>query len=618
MHMDANTAAPEDILKQYWGYDDFRPLQREAIDCVLAGRDSVVVLPTGGGKSLCFQIPAMCMPGMAVVVSPLISLMKDQVDALRSNGVPAACVNSSLSYQERIQVSEEIRSGQLKLLYAAPERLLMENTIEFLQESNVSFVAIDEAHCVSEWGHDFRPDYRQLRTLKRAFPNIGIHTYTATATEIVREDIAKQLDLHEPEVHIGSFDRPNLIYKIERRSGGIKQIQEVIDRHPGESGIVYCISRRKVDETTEELNELGYRALPYHAGMPDTKRKDNQDAFINERCDIIVATVAFGMGIDKSNVRYVIHSQLPKSLEAYQQESGRAGRDGLEAECCLFYSTGDFNTWSRLLNQSGDLKARDVSIDSLGMMLDFCTGVTCRHRAIVEHFGQKLASDSCNACDVCMGDIELVDDALVIGQKILSCVIRLEQRFGGEYTAGVLKGSQERRLLDNGHDQLSTYGLLAEESQRTIRDWIEQLVSQGYLSRYGEFNQLQVSENGRHVLRGEVTPRLSKPLKTAKKSRSESKSKVAEESWEGVDRGLFDVLRTIRKAIAEEKEVPAYVVFGDAALRDMALRRPTTLEGFLDVRGVGEKKCKDYGEEFVGAIGAYCREHDVPADVDVE
>lgn len=612
MNKDVNIPEPHDVLRQYWGYDSFRPLQKEAIDCVLSERDSVVVLPTGGGKSLCFQIPAICLPGMAVVVSPLISLMKDQVDALRANGVPAACVNSMLSYQERMHVAEEIRAGRLKLLYAAPERLLMDRTIEFLQETRISFIAIDEAHCVSEWGHDFRPDYRQLRALKDAFPDVGIHAYTATATEIVRGDIATQLDLRDPEIHIGSFDRPNLIYKIARRSSGLGQIRDVLDRHKDESGIIYCISRRKVDETSAALNELGYRTLPYHAGLSDEKRKRNQDAFINEKCDIIVATVAFGMGIDKSNVRYVIHAQLPKSLEAYQQESGRAGRDGLEAECHLFHSGGDFNTWSMLLNKTSDVKARDVSLDSLGAVQDFCTSVVCRHRAIVQHFGQDLEGESCNACDICLGEVELVDDALVIGQKILSCVIRVEQRFGGEYVAQVLKGSKDQRILNNNHDQLSTYGLLADDAQRTIRDWIEQLVSQGYLERYGEYNQLQVSELGQTLLwSDDVTPRLTKPHKKAKKE----KAKVAAESWEGVDRDLFEVLRMMRRAIAEEKSVPAYVVFGDATLRDMARMRPTTLEGFLEVRGVGEKKCQDYGEEFVGAIVEYCGEHNIEADV---
>jgi len=612
MNRDVQLAEPAEILQQYWGYDSFRPLQAEAIDCVLNGRDSLVVLPTGGGKSLCFQVPAMCLPGLAVVVSPLISLMKDQVDALRVNGVPAACVNSTLSYQERMRVAEEIRGNRLKLLYAAPERLLMDHTIEFLQSANVSFIAIDEAHCVSEWGHDFRPDYRQLKTLKDAFPEIGIHAYTATATERVREDMATQLGLSDPSLLVGSFDRPNLVYKISRRSGGLRQIKDVIDRYPGESGIIYCISRRKVDEMAAELTELGYRALPYHAGLSDAQRQNHQDAFINERCEIIVATVAFGMGIDKSNVRYVIHAQLPKSLEAYQQESGRAGRDGLEAECCLFYTTGDYNTWSRLLNQNGEIQAREASLDSLGAMLDFCTGVTCRHRAIVEHFGQKHDGESCNACDVCLGDLELVEDATVIGQKILSCVIRLEQRFGGDYTASVLSGSKDSRILENSHDQLSTYGILAEESQRAIRDWIEQLVAQGYLARYGEYNQLQVTETGRVLLRGDAEPRLSKPLKSSKKE----KSKASAKSWEGVDRDLFEVLRLIRKEIAEEKEVPAYVVFGDAALQDMARRRPTTLEGFLEVRGVGEKKCEDYGEQFTSAIFEYCREHDVTTDVE--
>lgn len=611
MRMDANSLTPAEALKQYWGFDSFRPLQQEAIDSVVSGRDSVVVLPTGGGKSICFQVPAICLPGMAIVVSPLISLMKDQVDALRSNGVPAACVNSMLSYQERMRVADEIRGGRIKLLYAAPERLLMDRTIEFLQEISVSFIAIDEAHCVSEWGHDFRPDYRGLRALKTAFPEIGIHAYTATATEIVREDIATQLGLNEPDTFVGSFDRPNLVYKVKPRNNGLSQIREVLDRYQNESGIIYCISRKKVDETSETLNELGYRTLPYHAGMQADRRQRNQEAFINERCDVIVATVAFGMGIDKSNVRYVIHAEMPKSLEAYQQESGRAGRDGLEAECNLFYSGGDYNTWTRLLGKTSDVKARDAALDSLGVVYDFCTGITCRHRTIVRHFGQDIEGESCNACDICLGELELIDDALVVGQKILSCVVRIDQRFGGEYTAQVLKGSKDQRIISNGHDELSTWGLLAEETQRTIRDWIEQLASQGFLERYGEYNQLQVTNAGWELLRGEGTPRLTKPRAAGKKS----KSKVAAESWEGVDRELFEILRGLRREIAEEKQVPAYVVFGDATLREMARLRPTSQEGFLEVRGVGEKKCSDYGETFLEAISDYCSTNQIATDL---
>jgi ATP-dependent DNA helicase RecQ len=607
------TDALAEVLRKYWGYDRFLPLQAEAMNCVLEGSDSVVVLPTGGGKSLCFQAPAMCLDGLAVVVSPLIALMKDQVDALRNCGVPAAFANSTLSARERRRVAEDVRAGRLQLLYLAPERLLTEGTLEFLQTARVSLVAIDEAHCISSWGHDFRPEYRGLGVLKEVFPQVGVHAYTATASEKVRQDIAQQLHLADPQFLVGSFDRPNLVYSIQRRSERLKQIRQVLDRHPGESGIIYCIARKDVDQTSAALKELGYRVLPYHAGMTDDDRRRNQEAFLEEEVDAIVATVAFGMGIDKSNVRYVIHAGMPKSLESYQQESGRAGRDGLEADCCLFYSGQDYGIWKHIIQES-EPAAYEGAMRSLSAMMDFCTGVRCRHRAIVEYFGQRLENASCGACDVCLGHLDLVDDPLTVGQKILSCVLRLRERFGGDYTAKVLRGSEDQRILQQGHNQLSTWGLLSNESVRTIRDWIEQLVSQEFLEKVGEYNVLSVTPEGRRLLKGEVSPQLLRPAKAAKAA----KAKVAADSWEGVDRGLFDELRRVRYEIAGAQNVPAYVVFGDAALRDMARRRPSSPDGFRNVKGVGEKKLADYGQTFVNRIVAYCRAHQIPMDIEPE
>ena len=601
------------ILKRYWGYDSFLPLQQEAMECVLAGRNSVVVLPTGGGKSLCFQAPALYLPGLAVVVSPLIALMKDQVDGLRSCGVAAACLNSSLSHEEQRQVANDIRAGGLRLLYVAPERLVTEGTLEFLKQANVSLIAVDEAHCISAWGHDFRPEYRALRVVKDAFPGIGVHAYTATATQQVRTDIAQQLGLTDPEVLVGSFDRPNLIYRIQRRTDRLNQVCEVMNRHPGDSGIVYCISRADVDRTTAALVKRGHRALPYHAGMSGEDRRRNQEAFITEKADTIVATVAFGMGIDKSNVRYVIHAGMPKTLEHYQQESGRAGRDGLDAECCLFYSGSDFRVWKQILEQTPE-DARTGQLHSLSAMYNFCTSVVCRHRALVAHFGQQLESVACKACDVCLGDLDVVDDSLTIGQKILSCVVRLGQRFGGDYTSLVLAGSKDQRILSNRHDQLSTWGILADSDRRAIRDWIEQLAEQDYLAKVGEYNVLHLTSEGRQLLRGEVTPRLLKPSAPAKKSERSAKT-VAADSWEGVDSELFEALRRLRREKSDERGVPAYVVFGDAALRDMARRRPSTLDGFLQVHGVGEKKCADYGADFLDCIVQHCHSRELPTDV---
>ena len=596
------------LVGQQWGYDTFRPLQHEAIDNVLAGRDSVVVLPTGGGKSLCFQAPACLLPGLAVVVSPLISLMKDQVDSLQSSGVAAAFFNSSLTSSERNAVIEAVRSDALKLLYLAPEGLLNSNMLTLLSSVPLSLIAIDEAHCISSWGHDFRPEYRGLNTLKKEFRNVPVHAYTATATQRVREDIAAQLALDNPEILVGSFDRPNLKYRVERRGGGIDQVLQVIGQHPGESGIIYCISRKEVEKTAAALNALGYSAAPYHAGLSDKDRQNNQEAFLEERVDIVTATVAFGMGIDKSNVRYVIHVGMPKSLEAYQQESGRAGRDGLEADCCLFYSGRDVITWKRLMESSGE--TNDAALESLDAIDRFCNSTQCRHKSLVEHFGQSFDSIDCQACDICLNQVEQIDEPLVIAQKILSCVFRLEQMYGADYTAQVLVGSQDQRIMSKGHDQLSTYSLLATYPKGVVRDWIEQLIGQKCAVKFGEYNQLQLTELGWQVLRGEHTPRLLKPME--RKSRRERKVDPA--SWVGVDRKLFESLRELRRAVATEQGVPAYIVFGDATLRDLARHRPSTQESFLAVHGVGQKKCDDYGEQFLEHIAAFCSEHECETD----
>ncbi|MDR1726679.1 MAG: DNA helicase RecQ [Acidobacteriota bacterium] len=590
----------EGILKRYWGYSGFRPLQREAMECVLAGRDSIVVLPTGGGKSLCFQVPALALPGLTLVISPLISLMKDQLDALTECGVAAGRLDSSMSSKEKAEVFRRLDAGELKLLYVSPERLLMEGFLDSLKARGVSSVAIDEAHCVSMWGHDFRPEYRKLRVLRQALPGVPVGAYTATATGQVRGDIAAQLLLDSPETLVGDFDRPNLIYRCRRRTGAVKQIREVLDRHPKESGIVYCIRRTDVDETAQALAGHGYRVAPYHAGMSDAERKASQDAFIREDVDVIVATVAFGMGIDKSNVRYVVHAGMPKSLEHYQQESGRAGRDGLDAECVLLYSGGDYRIWRSIIEES-EPQTAEVGLAKLSRMYRYCTSVGCRHRTLLEYFGQGYAAASCRACDICLGEVEGVPDALVIAQKILSSVVRQQERFGADYTAGVLVGSREDRIVANRHDRLSTYGLLKEATRPVVRDWIEQLAEQEYLARVGEYNVLKLTEKGLRALRGEETPLLLE----APKKKSASKKPfpdVKDDSWAGVDKALFEALRQLRRRLAAEGGVPAYVIFGDATLRDLARRRPVTKEALLQVSGVGLKKLDQYGDQILGEI----------------
>lgn len=601
--------AVRQVLKEYWGFDDFLPLQREAIQSVLDDRDSLVVMPTGGGKSLCYQAPALCREGVAIVVSPLLALMKDQVDSLVACGVPAAAVNSTHGIEEKRRVARQVEAGELRLLYMSPERLVTPRTLDFLAAQRISFFAIDEAHCISAWGHDFRPEYRALRMLRERFPSVAVHAYTATATEQVRQDIVAQLGLRDAEVLVGDFHRPNLVYQVARRARGLGQICQVIERFRGQSGIVYCITRAEVDKTTAVLREMGYSVLPYHAGMSDEERIRNQEAFVKEKADVIVATVAFGMGIDKSNVRYVIHAGMPKSLEHYQQESGRAGRDGVEAECWLLYSGRDAITWKRMLDDLPS-EAREAALASVAKIETYATGVRCRHASLVEHFGQKWTRGPCGACDVCLGNLEYVAEPLVIGQKILSCVLRVQERFGADYVALVLVGSAEERIIAAGHKQLSTWGLLSDYRKQDVREWIEQLVQQGFLTKESEFHTLRVTSEGRQLLRGECVPTLLQPAKQG--SRRASTAYV--DSWDGVDRGLFDSLRELRRQLAEQRGVPAYIVFGDATLRDMARQRPSTSLRLLEVRGVGQKKLADVGEPFLERIVEYCQAQSLEMD----
>lgn len=586
-----------DVLRQYWGYDELRPFQREAVAAGLNGRDSLVVLPTGGGKSLCYQLPAVCQEGLAIVVSPLIALMKDQVDSLRECGIPAAAVHSALPPAERREIADDIRANRLKLLYVAPERLCTERMLDFLAECPVSFIAIDEAHCISNWGHDFRPEYRLLGQLRDRFPGVALHAYTATATEAVRRDIASQLNLHDPDVIVGLFDRPNLNYRVAPRGDLWQQVTDVVERYRGESGVIYSISRREVDELAERLKRAGYRAVPYHAGLSDVDRHRHQDAFLNDKADIVVATVAFGMGIDKTNVRYVIHTAAPKSVESYQQESGRAGRDGLPSDCCLFFGTRDFVTWRKMQDQLTG-QAAEQALVNLREIERFCTGATCRHRTLVEYFGQTYEGENCGACDICTDPTALLDDALIVGQKILSCVIRVKEGFGADYVAQVLTGSKDQRILANGHDQLSTYNLLGNCRKAEVRQWIDQLAGQGFLEPTGEFRVLCVTPAGRQLLKGEAAPRLSKRSQAAPAKASGSRRAAVAD----FDVALFERLRTLRRELAEARGVPPFVVFGDVTLQDLARRKPTTLEEFLETYGVGEKKCNEYGEIFLKAI----------------
>ena len=591
-------------LKRYWGYAQFRPWQEDTILAVLDGRDSLTVLPTGGGKSLCFQLPALLKEGMAVVISPLISLMKDQVDGLKDMGIDAEYLNSSLQAEEQKAVIARIREREVKLLYISPERLRTEWTANLLKSIPLSFFVIDEAHCISHWGHDFREDYRGLGIIKEIFSSINIHAFTATATKEVQSDILGQLKLNNPHINIASVDRQNLFYRVMPRTNIISQIAEVLGRHPREAGIIYCLRRDDVDNISAKLNELGAKNLPYHAGLSDDERHANQESFIQEKINIIVATVAFGMGIDRPDIRFVIHAAMPKSIEHYHQETGRAGRDGLPSYCYMFYGGGDFRTWSFFLGQSPN---KDVMMDKLQAMYNFCARPQCRHNVIAGYFNQNYDRQNCRACDYCSKELEMVDEPLKIGQAILGCIESLTsgngQSFGAGYIANVLKGSITDQITRWRHEHSQSFGRMSEESLIYVRYMIEQLLGQGFLKREGEYSTLSLTDSGLRLLRGEATPMLAKPLVAKKKKEISVRQKEKrDKDWTGVDERLFESLRRRRAELAQKQGVPAYIIFGDRSLKDMAALKPLTREDFSAVFGVGEHKLKIYSEPFISVI----------------
>lgn len=616
-----------DQIEANFGFTELRPLQREAMEASLARRDALVVLPTGGGKSLCFQAPALVREGLTVVLSPLISLMKDQVDGLIQNGVAAAMMTSAQGPGEMAEARRALASGDLQLLYVSPERFVLQGVLDELLDAGLTNLVVDEAHCISHWGHDFRPEYRQIGELRQRAPHIAIQAFTATATPPVRSDIVEQLGLRDPEVWVGDCDRPNLTYRFVPRSDLLTQVRGILERHGDDAGIVYCLRRKDVDKLARELASDGVPTVPYHAGLSPEQRKTNQELFLRENVRVVVATVAFGMGIDRPDVRFVVHASLPKGIEQYSQESGRAGRDGLPAECVMLHGGSDFYTWKHLAERSAQ-EAADAGIETAGGDLEgtlqrlsevmrFATGAECRHRVLARHFGQDLSAANCGACDVCLGELTSIPDSSVIAQKILSCVVRCDQRFGAAHVADVLRGADTARIRQSGHDSLSTFGLLPGHTQREIRAWIDQLVGLEFLRvAPGPYPTLSMTQDGVAAMRGEVETTLFEvpKAKRAAKKRSAKDALKAARRGQGdpgagpdgtgaePDEKLFDRLRSLRRRLARERSVPPYLIFNDRTLAQLATDKPVDAKAFRAIPGVGDRKAEDLGPIFLKAI----------------
>ena len=596
------TATPRETLKTVFGYDSFRPHQEEIIAGLVRGENAFVLMPTGGGKSLCYQIPALHRPGVAIVVSPLISLMKDQVDALTANGVAAACYNSTLKESEARRVLARLHGGELDLLYVAPERLMSDAFLERLRELTIALFAIDEAHCVSQWGHDFRPEYVQLGRLRSLFPGVPLIALTATADPQTRSDIIERLGLAASPCHVAGFDRPNIRYTVVEKKKPFQQLTSFLQGRPREAGIVYALSRKRVDEVAGRLAAAGIEAAPYHAGLPDSERHRVQEAFLRDDLRIVVATVAFGMGIDKPNVRFVVHYDLPRNIESYYQETGRAGRDGLPAEALLLFGYGDIAVGRALIESGNNAEQNRIELHKLNAMVGFAEALTCRRRVLLGYFGERLAEE-CGNCDICLTPPERFD-ATEEAQKALSCVYRVGQRFGMGHVIDVLRGARNQRIQTLGHDRLSTFGIGRELPQDAWGSLIRQLVHLGYLEQdMGNYSVLRLTSQARPLLRGEERLILARP-----RARVAPANKEAKRGREGItyDEGLFEALRSLRKQLADEQQVPPFVVFSDATLAAMAAHQPKDAEGLARISGVGAHKLGRYGPRFLRAIRDYC------------
>jgi len=589
------------ILKENFGYDSFRAQQEEIITHVLSGKDTVVLMPTGGGKSLCFQVPALLLPGVTLVVSPLISLMKDQVDSLQANGVAAAYLNSSLSIEEQLAIMADVHSGIIKLLYVSPERLANAYFQEELHQMQLSLVAVDEAHCISQWGHDFRPDYTSLSYIRETFPKVPIIALTATATDIVKEDICTQLRLQKPKVFLSSFFRDNLHLHVEAKDGTFEKIVDLLDEHRSQPTIIYAFSRKDTEELAKKLTKQGHRALPYHAGLSGEVREKHQNLFIRDKVTTIVATVAFGMGIDKPDVRLVIHHTLPKNLEGYYQEIGRAGRDGLPSKCVLFYSYGDTQKHQYFMHGMANPVEREASQKKLQAMVNFAEYTGCRWRYLVEYFGEQRSEKECGICDRCLGSLAMQDGTEIV-QKILSTVIKTGNRFGRMHVAQVLLGAKVQKIIDLGHHELSVYGIGKEYSKVQLISIIAYLEQEGIVERQGDtYPVVLITEKGRAIL--QERQQVDIPVVQKAKATKTAKTRAKKSAFAGeYDEKLFDALRAKRRELADQARIPPFMVFGDKTLYAMAATKPTTDGEFLEISGVGAAKLKAFGEVFMGVI----------------
>ncbi|MGA2279362.1 MAG: DNA helicase RecQ [Verrucomicrobiota bacterium] len=609
------------LLKQYFGFTSFRPLQEEIIRDALAGKDVFALLPTGGGKSLCFQLPAMAQPGLTVVVSPLIALMKDQVDGMQAGGIPATFLNSSLAQGESRARLRGLHNGEFRLLYLAPERLMLSGVLSDLQRWNVRLLAVDEAHCISEWGHDFRPEYRQLAELRKLFPETPMMALTATATERVRADIIKLLKLREPRCYVASFNRPNLTYRVLAKNKPYDQVLEFVRARPRESGIVYCQSRKTAESVARRLNEDGVKARPYHAGLAPKERSEHQELFLRDDVRVICATIAFGMGINKPNVRFVIHYDLPKNIEGYYQETGRAGRDGLPADCVLLFSAGDVIKQTQFIDEKPDPKEQQIAREQLQKMVHYAECSGCRRRELLAYFGEdwnaglrhgesaeshhavpKAGAPNCGACDNCLSPRATFDGTLA-AQKFLSCVYRIREhtRFGVglNHVVEVLTGADTEKIRKWNHEQLSTYGIGTEHSRPEWAAIGRELIRLGHLRQTtGKFSVLELTNDGLAALKQRRKVTLTQPV-TAPESKAHRAGEIA------CDEMLFDRLRKLRKQLADERNVPAYIVFSDVALRQMARDYPASEREFARISGVGEKKLREFGDVFLAEIATH-------------